>query len=291
MGGLSEGLYEPGTEICVCYTDISPTPYPEVDITTRWHVSGAMEYEYQGHFDNAYSISGGEIETPDGPLRVGLLLSGEVKSNNVILTPSIYLFDTNPDTPIYSFHRTVDNSGNIGGRDYSIYSPADLNDFDNLIRNSGKLTSDVSLGGGLDQIINHGRILGDIDTGGRADSSGTDGDYIANFGFIQGRVTLGAGDSIFTSFGNARVGSKKKPAAVMGMDGNDTLTGANRADKFLGGKGQDTLIGGNGDDRLIGNQDDDLLRGDAGDDLLAGGLGKTGCLVAMGPMCFCSARS
>ncbi|MCH5373533.1 MAG: M10 family metallopeptidase C-terminal domain-containing protein [Planctomycetes bacterium] len=85
---------------------------------------------------------------------------------------------------------------------------------------------------------------------------------------------MGDGDDVFTSFGNARVGTMTKSAPVRGMDGDDTLTGADRADKFFGGKGADKLIGGGSDDRLFGNQDDDLLRGGAGDDLLAGGLGK-----------------
>lgn len=246
---------------------MTPGPPAIIDITTQ-SSTGSLEYAYRGAFENAFRIYGGSIERTDGWIRAGLYLSGDYGHRNPIfveVTQSPYQFD-----------REIINSGTINGREFSIFSDSAIGI---LIRNTGEFDGDVVLGDGLDQIINHGKIDGTVTTG----ASGTyysfstanlERDLIENHGVIRGSVTLGDGDDVFTSFGNARVGSKKKPAAVMGMDGDDTLTGADQADKLLGGKGQDRLIGGKGDDRLFGNRDDDILRGGAGDDLLVGGLGK-----------------
>lgn len=65
---------------------------------------------------------------------------------------------------------------------------------------------------------------------------------------------------------------------LMGMDGNDTLTGGPMADYIYGGKGNDTLKGGGGIDYLIGGDGDDTLQGGAGNDQINGG--GVNCLAA-----------
>jgi Ca2+-binding RTX toxin-like protein len=65
---------------------------------------------------------------------------------------------------------------------------------------------------------------------------------------------------------------------VFGMDGDDTLIGAETADTLVGDAGSDVLVGGAGNDDLFGDGDDvaaadhgaDVLDGGDGDDYLAG---------------------
>lgn len=59
---------------------------------------------------------------------------------------------------------------------------------------------------------------------------------------------------------------------ILGLDGNDRLTGGNGKDCLVGGRGDDSLDGGNGKDVLIGGAGDDaLMDGDNAKDVLLGG--------------------
>lgn len=61
---------------------------------------------------------------------------------------------------------------------------------------------------------------------------------------------------------------------LMGMDGDDTLSGSNaQADILSGGRGIDTLTGMSGNDTLYGGSGNDFLTGGDGDDVLIGGTG------------------
>src|SRR5262245_1830664 len=60
---------------------------------------------------------------------------------------------------------------------------------------------------------------------------------------------------------------------LLGLAGDDLLTGGKLADLLVGGDGNDTLLGGNGNDILRGDSGDDVLDGGAGNDILAGDLG------------------
>ena len=64
----------------------------------------------------------------------------------------------------------------------------------------------------------------------------------------------------------------KKPATLVGGEGDDTLTGGAAADVLVGGAGADVLVGGGGPDVLIGGSGGDLLDGQGGSDLLISGL-------------------
>ena len=57
-------------------------------------------------------------------------------------------------------------------------------------------------------------------------------------------------------------------------NGNDVVSGLDRADVLHGGKGNDFLLGGSGNDFLYGENGDDRLDGGSGNDLLVGGPGK-----------------
>ena len=61
---------------------------------------------------------------------------------------------------------------------------------------------------------------------------------------------------------------------ILGLDGNDTITGTAFDDTILGGNGNDTVTGGPGIDYIEGNAGNDTLTGSAGDDTLIGGAGN-----------------
>jgi Ca2+-binding RTX toxin-like protein len=63
-------------------------------------------------------------------------------------------------------------------------------------------------------------------------------------------------------------------AHILGLAGNDAITGGSKADTFEGGNGDDTLSGKAGNDILIGGIGNDILQGGAGNDLYDGGAGN-----------------
>ncbi len=78
---------------------------------------------------------------------------------------------------------------------------------------------------------------------------------------------------------------------IPGGDGDDRLTGTERADDIRGGSGDDFISGrggndfviaGTGDDQVLGGDGDDVLGGNAGNDTLAGGEGADTLIGADG---------
>jgi Ca2+-binding RTX toxin-like protein len=63
-------------------------------------------------------------------------------------------------------------------------------------------------------------------------------------------------------------------AHVLGTQGDDTLTGDQRANVLRGGLGNDTINGAAGNDNLLGEAGSDNLYGGAGDDTLIGSVGS-----------------
>ena len=61
---------------------------------------------------------------------------------------------------------------------------------------------------------------------------------------------------------------------ILGLEGNDTITGTAFNDAIIGGDGNDTLTGGPGNDYLRGGVGNDTVTGSAGDDTLIGGTGN-----------------
>ena len=66
----------------------------------------------------------------------------------------------------------------------------------------------------------------------------------------------------------------ENPNVLMGMGGDDTLTGGTNNDTLNGGAGMDTLNGEAGADMLMGGAGDDTLSGGPGTDTLTGGAGS-----------------
>jgi Ca2+-binding RTX toxin-like protein len=61
--------------------------------------------------------------------------------------------------------------------------------------------------------------------------------------------------------------------AVIGLQGDDTLSGSSGSESLFGDAGADTLNGGAGNDQLAGGSANDVLDGGAGNDVLHGGEG------------------
>lgn len=61
---------------------------------------------------------------------------------------------------------------------------------------------------------------------------------------------------------------------ILGLDGNDTITGTAFDDTIIGGNGNDTITGGPGVDYIEGNAGNDTLTGSAGNDTLIAGSGN-----------------
>jgi len=61
---------------------------------------------------------------------------------------------------------------------------------------------------------------------------------------------------------------------ILGLDGNDTITGTAFNDTIIGGNGNDTITGGPGVDYIEGNAGNDTLTGSAGNDTLIAGAGN-----------------
>jgi D-alanyl-D-alanine carboxypeptidase len=61
---------------------------------------------------------------------------------------------------------------------------------------------------------------------------------------------------------------------ILGLDGNDVLSGGRGADRILGGSGNDRIDGRDGDDLLADGAGNDLVRGGGGRDLLVAHAGN-----------------
>jgi Ca2+-binding RTX toxin-like protein len=102
------------------------------------------------------------------------------------------------------------------------------------------------------------------------DIAGTEHDSLA--ADVENIIGSSAGDTIDAS---------NSPVAhvLMGMGGNDTLTGAGLVDYIYGGPGNDTIIGDASADYLFGGNDNDTLQGGLGNDVINGG--GVNCLAAV----------
>lgn len=75
------------------------------------------------------------------------------------------------------------------------------------------------------------------------------------------------------SSANDNLTAPSQPTTLIGLLGNDSLTGNTGDDVLDGGDGIDSLRGAGGADRLLGGTGNDLLEGGAGNDSLDGGGG------------------
>ncbi len=105
--------------------------------------------------------------------------------------------------------------------------------------------------------------IGPADGGVRVSGFGTSQVYPGPFDRILVIGGEGADQIVVSSFLTV-------PITLLGMDGDDTLTGGGAADLVEGGAGADRLHGGPGSDLLNGGAGDDTLHGDDGQDVLHG---------------------
>ncbi|MFQ5774027.1 MAG: cadherin domain-containing protein [Kiloniellaceae bacterium] len=98
---------------------------------------------------------------------------------------------------------------------------------------------------------------------------------------VQGGVGVSldlAAASVETAFGGSGddtfdAGGVSVATRLVGLGGDDRLTGGAGADRLQGGDGDDVLAGGAGNDRLEGGKGDDGLLGGPGNDTLRGDAG------------------
>jgi Ca2+-binding RTX toxin-like protein len=135
--------------------------------------------------------------------------------------------------------RKIVNSGTIDGDDFAI---VDFNDLStDTVINSGTLLSNVSLGGGDDDLRNSGRTAS-VTLGGGAD-------VLVNWGTIDGNVLAREGDDTITNF--KKIGKKTVSGTISGEitldEGNDIFNGGNKVETIRDGAGADIikLRGGN----------------------------------------------
>ena len=96
--------------------------------------------------------------------------------------------------------------------------------------------------------------------------SGGDGKDTAAYDRRTGGVVLAPGDLFLdgqADEGDLLLGDLE---ALLGGDGDDTLTGSIGPDALFGGAGDDTISAGEGDDALAGGRGDDALDGGSGQD-------------------------
>ncbi|QKM61977.1 hypothetical protein DCO16_02105 [Polynucleobacter antarcticus] len=89
-------------------------------------------------------------------------------------------------------------------------------------------------------------------------------------------INLGAGTYVQTGTDAANTiaaPNNSETHLILGLGGNDTLTGGSGVDRIDGGDGDDSITGGAGDDILIGGLGNDTFVGFVGADTLDGGTG------------------
>ena len=104
---------------------------------------------------------------------------------------------------------------------------------------------------------------------------GTDGDGDGITGILQAQLYPDNLSLSGTNGDDAALATTATIRNLMGLDGNDTLTGSNALDDILsGGRGNDTINAGTGNDLLYGGSGSDVLNGQGGIDILNGGAGS-----------------
>jgi D-alanyl-D-alanine carboxypeptidase len=87
-------------------------------------------------------------------------------------------------------------------------------------------------------------------------------------------IGLGGNDDLTGGHGGDRVAGGEGGDRLSGLDGHDALFGGAGADRLAGGRGSDALTGGPDADWIAGGEGDDTLRGGPGADVVTGGPGR-----------------
>jgi len=97
----------------------------------------------------------------------------------------------------------------------------------------------------------------------------SDGNSGTDVGTVTLNVILPAG-AIIGNNGNNSLSGNPKDNTLVGLGGNDTLNGNGGNDTFLGGDGRDSMNGGNGNDCFDGGEGNDIVNGNGGQDYILG---------------------
>jgi|GEM_PF-4184866 len=190
-------------------------------------------------FNNAGEVNGG----------VGLWCDSW-SSGSVVNSGSITGFQFAGIKVLNSSAADITNSGSITGRGGIELANSTAN-----IVNSGHITSNnasaAAIDGGAASAAFDLRNTGTLTAVKDAIEGSNFNDTVFNFGVIDGRVTLGAGNDTY----------RGAPGTAL-----DTIDGGTGNDLLVGGLGDDTLLGGAGNDRLNGGVGDDTLTGSQGVD-------------------------
>ena len=170
---------------------------------------------------------------------------------------------------------TLTNSGTIGATNMDGLAIEGSATTD-IIRNTGLIDGDVSLGEGSDLFRSgSGLVSGAIDGG--------TGDDTIGGGAEDNRIEGGGGaDLIYGGAGNDSLSSSWGGDTIFGGDGDDTIDAGNGYDLAWGGAGHDRIDMGSGQDTAHGGAGDDTIRagGDGGDVLFGdAGVGEASCIV------------
>ncbi len=99
-----------------------------------------------------------------------------------------------------------------------------------------------------------------------------DGTGTANYGSVTETFT-GIEQLVGSEFDDVLTVEGSQGRTLVGLDGDDLLTGGLGADTLIGGQGSDTLRGAEGDDMIFGSEGNDFLNGGDGDDTMFGEAG------------------
>lgn len=218
------------------------------------------------------------------------LISHGLGSNTITVASTGFLYAYQyaifVDSSLY-----LDNAGEISG----VVNVDAASSYASVVTNSGRMTGNIGLGGGVDHVSNYGLIIGDIVTNGGDDTVDT------HLGTLQGALYGGAGNDTYVIAGTEAISESQNAghdqvisygdyhlplfnvedltlmgAARNGYGNNadNSITGNDNGNTLMGLGGNDLINGGLGADNLKGGDgDDQLFTGDAGADTLSGGNG------------------
>ncbi len=237
-----------------------------LNVTNSGTISGFLAIQFTGAaggdtLTNSGAIHGDSAVWGSGTGALAIFNSGAIDGRNAIQFSSTTGIDTLNNTGVISSTQYAVNESNGGNL---------------ALTNSGTISGGITAillttqAGHVDTIDNSGTILSA--GGGFAISDLHAGALnVINNGHIGGSIVFGDGADLYDgSLGDVT-------GAVVGGNGNDTLSGGASADTLSGGGGDDVLSGGGGKDVLDAGSGTDTIDGGAGKDriVMAGNLTAT----------------
>lgn len=258
------------------FSDQAPRPFSlwyksdDTGLTVFADTSGDMKEDFSVRLNGVTTLSAENLilgmasvstTLPDNPVKEDIVLEGTIP---LIEGTDGAVYDRNSASGPVTMTLGMDGPSPVlvGG-----VRVAEISGYTGL---AGGAFDDHLTGNGLNNVFRSSGGHDVIDgQGGRYDYM----DYSTEKGNIVVTLADGGQDSV------ARVNGADKDIlrnieAVLGGDGDDSLTGNAGDNILMGNAGNDILKGGAGHDALHGGDGDDHLDGGPGNDFLAGGAGK-----------------